>query len=244
MAPGVVRKGKDVYHATEPASMIISVHIPKTAGTSLRTGLGQRFGSRLLLDYKGWPASGSLSDRFCRLWEKIEVYRSLKTLTANYDVIHGHFLASKYFPLRAQALFCAFFRDPVDRVVSHYRHVLRNPNPDNPVWAHVDPTGMTLGQYASLPRQQRIYALFTSGLPMDRFTFVGLTEEYKTSLDLFRAIFGVDIEYHRVNVDEHVPDNIPPDELTTVKASQHMNYRIYDAARRRFDTLCHQHLRG
>lgn len=223
--------------------MIVSIHIPKTAGTSFREGLKRQFGRRLLTDYGDRPLSDSISDRWRRLKTLMKVRSRADDLVANYDAVHGHFIATKYFPLGDRAVFCAFFRDPVERVVSHYRHVLRNPNPDNPVWAHGGPTGMTLGQYASLPRQQRVYALFTSGLPMDRFTFVGLTEEYKTSLDLFQAIFGVDIEYHHVNVDERVPDNIPPDELTTVKASQHMNYRIYDAARRRFDTLCHQHLR-
>lgn len=224
--------------------MIVSVHIPKTAGTSFRTGLARRFGDRLLLDYQDWPSSGSISDRFRRLRDVGKVYYQRNTLTTNYDAVHGHFLASKYLPLGTRAAFCAFFRDPIDRLVSHYRHVQRNPNLNNPVWSKTDPRKMTLGEYAALSRQRRIYDLFTSGLSMDRFVFVGLTEEYETSLDLFRAIFGVAIKHHRVNVNDHVSDDIRSPELPAVQASQRTNYLIYDAARRRFDALCHQYLRG
>ena len=59
---------------------------------------------------------------------------------------------------------------------------------------------MTYEQFASLPGQRKLYKLFTSNIPMERFSFVGITEEYQTSLRLFNAIFGVDIPYHRTNI--------------------------------------------
>ena len=165
-------------------------------------------------------------------------------LAANYDVIHGHFIASKYLPLGDRVALCAFFRGPVDRLISQYRYWSDNPDPNNAMWVKFNAGRLTHRQFASLPRQRRIYSLFTAGLPMDRFAVVGLTEEYETSLDLFGAIFGITIHYRRVNISEKTSGKFDKLDREAIKSAQHANYSIYDAARRRFDALCLQHLRG
>ena len=91
-----------------------------------------------------------------------------------------------------------------------------------------------------MPRQRRLYRLFTSGLPMERFSFVGITEEYETGLRLFRAIFGGDIPYHLVNTGECLEVNNR--ERKAVERTQGENQSIYDEARRRFDAQCRLYL--
>ena len=223
-------------------NMIVSIHIPKTAGSSFRAGLEQQLGQRLLTDYEDRPLSDSLSDRWRRLRTRVKIYRRVDDLVTKYDAVHGHFIASKYGCLGDRAALCAFFRDPAERLLSQHRYWLSNPDPKNTMWVKFDARKMTPAQFASLPRQKKLYRLFTGGLPVERFTFVGITEEYETSLKLFRAIFGIDIPYRRVNVDAHVPNAIPPDQLTGVQIAQQANAQIYEAARRRFDTLCRRHL--
>ena len=49
------------------ARKIISVHIPKTAGSSFLAGLQSVFGERLLLDYSDRPLDGTPSARWRRL---------------------------------------------------------------------------------------------------------------------------------------------------------------------------------
>ena len=163
---------------------------------------------------------------------------------ASYDVIHSHFIASKHLSLGDRVALCAFFRDPVDRLISHYRYWSDNLGPNNAMWVKFNDERLTLRQFASLPRQRQIYALFTAGLPMDRFAFVGLTEEYETSLDLFGAIFGITIQYRRVNISEKTSGKFDNLDRETIESAQYANYSIYDAARRRFDALCLQHLRS
>ena len=84
------------------------------------------------------------------------------------------------------------------------------------------------------------YEQFAS-MPMERFSFVGITEEYQTSLRLFNAIFGVDIPYHRTNITSSRVE-ASNQEREKVKHAQFENYSIYENARRRFDTLCRQFL--
>ena len=67
-------------------------------------------------------------------------------------------------------------------------------------------------------------------------------EEYEESLALFKAIFGIDIPYYRVNVNEKVPGKFSARQREAVRAAQSRNYVIYEAARRRFDALRRQWL--
>ena len=217
--------------------MLISVHIPKTAGSSFRAGLKDRFGERLLLDYGDGPVSGSVPARWRRLRNAVRVRWQAESLLKEYDVVHGHFVASKYSFLETRVGLCAFFRDPVERIVSAYRYSSRNRRPGTRFHREQP----TLEQYAAWPRQRGIYRLFTAGVPLERFAFIGLTEEYETSLELFREIFGVGIPCHQRNRSDEELDS-DAEVCEAVRSAQRANYRMYDAARRRFDSLCSQYL--
>lgn len=223
------------------ADVIVSVHIPKTAGASFRTGLRQRFGDRLLLDYGDLPLSDSIPDRWRRLRRRSEVRRQASRIVARYGAVHGHFVASKYLPLGDRATLCIFFRDPVERLLSQYFYMHRTSDPANRMWARLHTENMSPEQLACLPRQQEIYRLFTARLPMERFAFVGITEEYQASLALFKAMFDIDIPFHRVNSGGQASNGFDPRERLKVRAAQRKNIAIYEAARRRFDLLCRRH---
>ena len=156
-------------------------------------------------------------------------------LAASYDAVHGQFTASKYFPLlRRGGRLCIFVREPTDRTISSYRDAL------SPTARYRDDVGstvrsryakytaklLTLSQYASLPKQFRIYELYTSGLPIQQFAFVGITEEYEASLTLFKAIFGIDLPKYRANVNEEVPDDFSVREREAVRTAQRANYVV------------------
>ena len=223
------------------ARKIISVHIPKTAGSSFLAGLQSVFGARLLLDYSDRPLDGTPSARWRRLRTRLAFYRGgVERFVATYDAVHGHFMASKYSSLGERGALCAFFRDPANRVISQASYWRRNPDPENAMWIEFDAKKMTPEQLAAAPRQQRIYALFTGSIPLERFAFVGITEEYETSLRLFNAMFGTNVMYHEVNVGART--DVDERERKAVMSAQRKNYLIYDRARRRFDVLCRQYL--
>lgn len=82
-------------------------------------------------------------------------------------------------------------------------------------WAN----NLGLERYAYLPKMRRIYEWHTGNLPMERFAFVGMMEEYEESLALFKAIFGIEIPYYRVNVNEKVPGKFSTRQKEAVQAS-------------------------
>ena len=90
------------------------LHIPKTAGSTLGAFL-----QTLFFDSEFWHRGGRPD------WER------LLTLTheelRQCQVINGHFAGYlfKHYPLPLR--YFSFLRDPLERAVSHYAHVLRNP---------------------------------------------------------------------------------------------------------------------
>jgi hypothetical protein len=220
--------------------MIVSVHIPKTAGTSLRVGLEQALGARLLLDYGDRPLARSVEDDARRARSAAEVRADPDRLVRDYDAVHGHFLASKYLPLGERARFAVFLREPVTRTLSQYRHWRRAPNAPNPIAARIRDGEVGPADLAEMPEYRHIYADFLGGIDLARFAFVGLAEQYDTSLALFRAVFGIDLPVLHENAGSGraEADDIGPDEMARVKAAQADNALMYDRGRRRFEALC------
>lgn len=220
--------------------MIISVHIPKTAGTSLGAGLRERFGERLLEDYTDRPLSDTPEDVARRAAARVEVRENGADLIERYDAVHGHFIADKYECLSDTTRFCVILRDPVDRVVSHYRQWTELPNPVNAMSRKVIEEGLDLPSFAALAGQATLYGLFLGKMPLERFAVVGLTEAYEETLRLFEAVTGVAVPPREDNV------AVDKSSLTTVErqalaAAQPENMRLYDTARRRFEDLCRRH---
>ena len=222
--------------------MIVSVHVPKTAGTSFRLALKHCFGKRLLWDFaEDRPEGPPIYTWPRRMRRRAWVRAHANELVARYDAVHGHFTASKYFPTLALAGgLCIFLREPTDRVISSYRDGLSS---DRSRYARYTSKLLTLSQYASLPKQTRLYAIYTDSLPMEQFAFVGITEEYEASLALFKAIFGVDLPKYHANENKEGPDDFSVRERKVVRTSQRVNYAIYEEARRRFDALYSRHVR-
>lgn len=217
--------------------MIISVHIPKTAGTSLGRGLRACYAGRLLEDYQDRPLSDTPEDEARRAVNRAWVRDNGGDLLKRYDAVHGHFIADKYESLPGEVKFCVILRDPVDRVASHYRQWTELPNHVNAMSRKVIEEGLDLSTFAALPRQANLYNLFLGNMPLERFAVVGMTEAYEETLKLFEAVTGVAVPRRKDNVASGKSMLSEP-ERRSLAASQPENMRLYDAARRRFEILC------
>ena len=219
--------------------MIISVHIPKTAGTSLGWGLRDRFGARLLEDYADRPLSDSPEDEQRRAVTRERVRDSGPELLSRYDAVHGHFIADKYAALPGAPLFCVVLRDPVERSASHHQQWTELPNPVNAMSRKVIEERLDLPTFTALPGQAGLYQLFLGTMPLEHFSVVGLTEAYGETLQLFEAVTGVPIPGRTDNVAPAKP-LIDAAAYKSLAALQPENMRLYDHARRRFEMLCGQ----
>jgi hypothetical protein len=155
--------------------------------------LQETFGDRMLADYGDW-AGFDTPEANARRAARTEAMRSRRNeLLANYDVIHGHFVADKYSGLFPDPRFVASFRDPYQQAVAHYYFLLRNPGRDHPEERLFHEAKMTLLDYLcwdAFRDQQRQYL---GSVPIEDFAMVGLSCEFARSLALFRALFGYDL---------------------------------------------------
>lgn len=173
--------------ATE--SILVSLHLPKTAGTSFGETLRQHFGSSLYEDYGTRPLN---EPRWRREFQALCAGTS--SVPPCVRAIHGHFLPVKYWLSlrRRDAQFVTWMRDPVERVVSHYYFWLRNPQGATPAQTlrrRVLLENWSLERFCLGPELHNLYSQFLWGFPLRRFDFIGITERYASDLAIFANRF-------------------------------------------------------
>lgn len=227
--------------------MIISVHIPKTAGISFREMLKRGYGDRFLPDYGdriGINSPEAIAERARRA---DEMRRRRDELLANYDVIHGHFVAAKYVGAFPRTDFVAFFRDPYQQAISNYYFLLRHPEAaqEYPVVKVFHDAKMTLEEYVEWKEVRSPQGDMVSGLSVDDFTVAGLTEEFERSIALFNRVLGAHLEGEvRLNANpsrEQGSYAVPNDLKKLIDANREKDIDLYRRAKERFARLVARH---
>ena len=105
------------YHMYRPQRILFD-HLPKCAGTTINTYLVSHFPKRLVFQTNGQNPSESVG-RFQSLSERSR-YR--------YRLILGHLAHDLLDYVHPGTITLTIFRDPIDRIVSHYFYVRQNPH--------------------------------------------------------------------------------------------------------------------
>jgi len=166
---------------------LISLHLPKTAGTSFGKSLEEKFNKSFLNDYGD---QGISKPEYIRnknaLLSSIEIAN--KGLT-NTNCIHGHFLPIKYllFSTVQKLTFITWMRDPVQRMISHYNfwQNIYDTKTAAPHHKQVIEEKWTLEQFCLSPKFRNIYCQYLWGFPLEYFEFIGITEFYEDDLLYF-----------------------------------------------------------
>lgn len=172
------------------APTLVAVHLPKTAGTSLRVALEAAYGAGMALDYGDNPLQhGRLARRGLALARSLHwAGRRLP-----HACVYGHFLPVKY-ALARGTVFSIWLRDPVQRVVSRYHHYLRACAAGETVharWGLVP--GLSLEDFVRLPHYQNTLSEYLWGFPIRRFSFVGQVEAWKRDSERLFAMLGLPV---------------------------------------------------
>jgi hypothetical protein len=166
--------------------MIISVHLPKTAGSSFRISLESHFAERILLDYSDLPIHQSPLIRNGNSFQ-IALDNTNQPFEAT-DCIHGHFMPVKYRFIKAQEPihYVTWLRHPVDRVISHYYFWKRRYWPEAPaLHRRLAEENWSLEKFCLSPEMKNLYHQFMWGFPVEKFGFIGITEHYTEDFSYF-----------------------------------------------------------
>lgn len=188
--------------------MLISVHLPKTAGTSFRDVLQSHFGEDLRLDYGDVPINRT---PLCRKSIALtSMTRYALRPPRGPRCIHGHFLAVKYRCIR-DASFVMWLRDPAERLASHY-HFWRktfDPKTAPPLHQRMMDEGWSLERFCLGPELRNLYHIFLWGLPRERIAYIGVSEHFDEDLPEFsRRVLGQTYEAPRKNTGLSPPSSV------------------------------------
>ena len=174
---------------------LVSVHVPKSAGFSFQKHLIHLFGKRAVWDYNH-------TDRPDYEPEKVSPYLLAQLRTNKTTVIHGHFFLSKYRHIPGLQRIM-WFRDPMQRLLSHYYYWLRSPDMEHPNCAKLHERGLSVVSFAELPELRNIFTRFLDGEPLKELDWIGLVEDYQDSIDLFYAMYAVGRDPTELNKHEN-----------------------------------------
>jgi hypothetical protein len=218
------------------SELIVSVHVPKTGGVTFREALAVLAEGHLVLDYDDRPLARRSFARAVR-----ERLRRVE-LPPGTRVVHGHFVARKYLRGYPTAHFVTWFRDPIERLASHYHYWLREPDPKNPTCRRLLEERLDLEQFGALPEMRDVHTRFLGGVPVERFAFVGLTEAFDEGMALFQRLFGLErpLEAARRNANpERVGERyeLPAATREALEALNRRDLALYARARARYEAL-------
>ena len=192
--------------------MLISVHMPKAAGTSCLYLFEEIYGGKLLKDYDDKILHRS------KILKRKDALLSLLKNRLNFsryskiDCIHGHFMPLKYrfiFPKRT--FFITWLRHPVQRLISHYYYWMRETSfsEDESLRRKVVHEKWSLERFCLSEELRDIYSRFLWGFPLRRFNFVGITEFFEEDMRSFsKEMFGSDLKIEPINLNPNRDEKI------------------------------------
>lgn len=202
--------------AYDPSKPLISLHVPKCAGSSFRKVLEQWYGRRLISHY----------ERKDRLPGRRNLERGLFGRRRTGVCVHGHFNSRRgygvrdYYPQADQ--FITILRDPFELHVSDYFYVKkkreRGRDWDGKPWDGAVDNRSDLATFLTESPRSYMLAYFPFELTMDNyrdrleesFVHIGVAEDLQTSVDRLAERLGFPtVSVPRINVskrNEAVPE--------------------------------------
>lgn len=177
---------------------LVSIHIPKTAGTAFRKVFMENIGER---NYAKLDIYSSGNIRVNN-----ELFTGSK-LSHQITAVHGHCsytYLTKYFELSPSVEYITWLRNPVERVLSNYYFLNKiiserlNEAEDENLLCRM---GKSLEEFVSAEDNQNVMSKFLEGAPLDEFRFIGIQDDYANELKRLETVMHwkhVDNQFHNV----------------------------------------------
>ena len=212
---------------------LISVHIPKCAGTSFSTILARIYGKSYLGEHEDQPMDPAmLFQKDFATWKDEQ---DRKPAAPGIRCIHGHFWAGKYDKQAPDAKRITWLRHPIKRLVSHYYFWLTKPELPHSLHKYFIENKLSLVEFAQLPQLRNIMqSIFLRDRTLDEFDFVGIQEHFQEDLDWLcqhmkwpRQTMP---EERRTVHKDYKPEALDPDTEKKLRALNEADLALYEAA--------------
>ena len=223
----------------EPHQKLIFLHIPKTAGTSIRAIVEQEYPKGACVQvYTNSP----------------EFYETIREAVAEAKALYGHTSYGIHTWFDIDVRYITFVRDPIHRVISFYNHQFLHK--DSPHYEEIHDRGMTIrdvlhagssfqmnnhmvriiGGYAGTEMTDNTAILDNAIANIERhFEFVGLTERMPESINILaqRLDWGRPYRLPRLNISPPSPE-IDAATRATIKEYNRLDLMLYEYVEKNF----------
>lgn len=178
---------------------IISIHIPKTAGTTFQSILEKSYTT---------VSIQTTRPIFARCENNND---DIKIDIINNDIIHGHFIFNQV-PYNNKNFYITWLRDPVERVISHYYYWKYKPITIlHPIEYKIKYENLSIEDFSNIPCMKNVQSHFI-GDNFESFDFIGITERFSESLKILNSQLSKQLIYNnifnkRVNQSKDLIDN-------------------------------------
>jgi hypothetical protein len=177
-----------------PIAMIelISVHVPKCAGSSLGSALAGVYGAEaIFVDNASTPGHPNSPANL----DPVGYFESFRDsgypFLRGKRAVHGHFHIRKYDFFTERCLRVTFLRHPVARTISHFRYWQQHPRRGHPLHHYMLDNGLDVVRFAQMPLIRHFYSrTFFGGVERSRFDFVGCVEAADRDLPRLTELIG------------------------------------------------------
>ena len=185
---------------TRDGPLLVSIHIPKAAGSHLAAILARHYGKRLALYYG--PDDPRTHPLARRPSHQFDATMAKDLEAAGVAVLHGHFparhaLAAVPDPSRYRVV----LREPVERTISHYHFLLRHAGPENALAGAIRDGALSVSEFAALDRVRTFQKRYVAPLSLTEANFAGVVE----MLPLLLPTLGLGDLARRGNVNAQKP---------------------------------------